>query len=217
MSDIRIDNIDDVKKLFHGEHESQTRVQIAVPERKDTTYYAVGERWIDDDGNEWEQKDGYKMKLGKAWQQELHSYLKEFPNCSKETCTCQFPKKLDERMRTIHGMCFDCVVAMEHKIKIAGQWDDYESGKIKANAFAWLKEAEADKDLIASELSKAEFTNDFGDLEKWDVGTTKEQILEKIEEEFIKFKTEIIASLDGVEKEHSEKDIEGKFSNTGDA
>lgn len=214
MSDIRIDGIHDVKKLLHGEHESQTKVQVAVPERVDTVSYKVGDKWIDSDGNEWEQKEGYKLKLGKPWQQELHTYLKAFPNCSKETCTCEFPTRLDEKMRTIHGMCFDCVLKMEHKIKLEGRWHEYERGKIKANAYAWLKEAEADKDLIASELSKAEFTNDFGDLEKWDVGKTKEQILEKIEEEFEKFKTEFIAALDGVKEEDSEKSNEGNVSDT---
>lgn len=214
MSDIRIDNINDVKKLLHGEHESQTKVQVSVPEQQEQKTYNVGDKWLDSDGNEWEQKEGYKIKLGKTWQQELHSYLKDFPNCSKETCTCEFPKRLDEKMRAIHGMCFDCVIAMEHKIKLEGKWDDYEKGKIKANAYAWLKEAEADKDLIASELSKAEFTNDFGDLEKWDVGKTKEQILQKIEEEFEKFKTEFIAALDKPAEEHSEKFSEGEISDT---
>ena len=63
------------------------------------------------------------MKLGKVWQQELHQYLNEFPNCPKETCTCGMPKRLDEKMRKIHGMCFDCVVSMEHKIRIEGKWD----------------------------------------------------------------------------------------------
>lgn len=214
MSDIRIDGINDVEKLIRGEHESQTKVQVSVPERQEYEIHNVGDKWTDADGNEWEQKNGYTIKLGKPWQQELHSYLKKFPNCPKETCKCEFPKRLDEKMQMIHGMCFDCVIDMEHKIKLEGRWDEYETGKIKSNAYAWLKEAESDKNVIADELSKAEFTNDFGDLEKWDVGKTKEQILQKIEEEFEKFKTEFIAELDKSAEKYSEKYSEGEIDNT---
>lgn len=195
MSDIKIDGINDVKKLVHGQHESQNKISIAVPgEQKEHITREVGDTWVDDDGNKWEQKQGYKIKLGKM--DELRQELKAFKNCPKETCTCGIPKRLDEKMRAIHGLCFDCVVKMEHKIRIAGKWDEYEKGKLKENALSWLKEAEKDKDLIADELSKAEFHNDFGDREIWDVGKTKEDFLEKINQEFDEFKDKFINALD---------------------
>ena len=49
------------------------------------------------------------------------------------------PKKIDQKMKRIHGMCFDCVVDMEHKIRLEGKWDEYEKRKVKENALAWLK------------------------------------------------------------------------------
>ena len=99
-------------------------------------------------------------------------------------------------MRVIHGMCFDCVIEMEHKLRIQGKYAEYEREKMKQNALAWLKEAERDKNLIAEELSKAEFVNSFGDVEKWDVNTTKEELLRKIEEEFQKFREDFIQKLE---------------------
>lgn len=211
---IRIDKINDVRDLLQGKHESQTSIQVGYSgEVEETVTRSVGERWFDEDGNEWEQKEGYKIKLGKEWQQDLHSYLNEFQNCPKETCTCQFPKKIDEKMRKIHGMCFDCVVKMEHKIRVDGKWDEYEKEKMKQNALAWLKEAERDKNLIAEELSKLEFVNSFGDVEGWGTGVTKEDILQKIENEFQKFKEDFISKLesnshqnigDGVEQHESD-------------
>jgi len=195
MSDIRIDGVKDVEKLLHGEHESQNRISVSVPEtKKKEIDRKVGDTWVDEDGNKWEQKNGYKIKLGKL--DELRTELRQFKNCPKETCTCVTPKRLDEKMRSIHGLCFDCVVTMEHKIRIAGKWDDYEKGKLKENALSWLKEAERDKDLIADELSKVEFHNDFGDREKWDVGKTKEEFLEKINQEFKEFKENFIEKLE---------------------
>lgn len=189
--------MDDVKQLLKGEHVSQTSVQVGYNgEVEEKITRKVGDRWKDADGNEWEQKEGYSIKLGKEWQQELHTYLNSFPNCPKETCTCTLPKRMDEKMKKIHGMCFDCVIDMEHKIRLEGKWDEYEKQKMKENALAWLEEAERDKNLIAEELSKLEFANSFGDSEKWNTGVTKEQILQKIEEEFQKFREDFIKKLE---------------------
>ena len=115
------------------------------------------------------------------------------------------PKRLDDKMKRIHGMCFDCVIDMEHKIRLEGKWDEYENRKVKENALAWLVEAERDKNLIADELSRLEFNNDFGDIEKWKTNINKEELLEKIETEFSEFRKNFIEQLetdlgDGIEK-----------------
>lgn len=199
--EIKIENVQDVKKLLAGEHDSQNRVQVGYVGEKseDIETRKVGDKWFDSDGNEWEQKNGYKVKLGKQWQQELHEYLTQFKNCPKETCTCSMPKRLDEKMRMIHGMCFDCVIDMEHKLRLEGKWDEYENRKVKENALAWLAEAERDKNVVAEELSKVDFANSFGDSEKWNVPVTKEELLEKIEKEFEEFRKNFIAKLENGE------------------
>jgi len=209
---IKIDGVDDIKKLLHGEHEAQQKVTVGyVPEGQNVDgSRKIGDRWFDEDGNEWEQKNGYKIKLGKVWQQELHDYLKSFPNCRKETCTCSMPKRMDEKMRRIHGMCFDCVIDMEHKIRLEGKWDEYERQKVKENAIAWLTEAERDKNLIAEELSKMDFANEFGDSEKWNVPFTKEELLEKIENEFKEFRENFIKKLEDADL--TEDDVEVMFN-----
>jgi uncharacterized protein (DUF3084 family) len=73
--EIKIENIQDVKKLLAGEHDSQNKVQVGYAGEKleDTETRKVGDKWFDSDGNEWEQKNGYKVKLGKQWQQELQN------------------------------------------------------------------------------------------------------------------------------------------------
>ena len=99
-------------------------------------------------------------------------------------------------MKKVNGMCFDCVVQMEHKIRIEGKWDQYEKRKVKENAMAWLNEAESDKNAIANELSRLEFTNDFGDNEKWKTPFNKEEMLQKIEKEFDEFRKNFIEQLE---------------------
>jgi hypothetical protein len=195
---VKIEGVQDVSKMLYGEHESQQKVTVGYNhvDGESLKVKKIGDRWKDSDGNEWEQRDGYVIKLGKEWQQELHQFLNTFPNCRKEECTCKMPKKIDEKMKRLHGMCLDCVVDMEHKIRLDGKWDEYENRKIKENALAWLKEAEKDKNLIAEELSKVDFANEFGDSEKWTVPVTKEELLEKIEREFDEFKNNFIKNLD---------------------
>jgi hypothetical protein len=200
---IKIDNINDVKNLVNGQHESQQKIQVGYGgEIKDEPIRKVGDKWFDEDGNEWEQREGYKIKLGKEWQQELHQYLNTFPNCRKEVCTCTMPKNIDEKMKSIHGMCLDCVVSLEHKLRLEGKWDEYEREKMKKNALAWLAEAEKDKNMIAEELSKLNFVNSFGDVEKWNSGTTKEEVLGKIEEEFQKFRENFLSKLEVINHEN---------------
>lgn len=205
--ELKIDSLDDVKKLLAGKHESQEKVQVGYTEEDTEKNLSrkVGDRWFDEDGNEWEQRKGYKIKLGKEWQQELHEYLNTFQKCPKETCTCTMPKRLDQKMKAIHGMCFDCVVDMEHKIRLEGKWDEYEKRKVKENALAWLQEAERDKNAIASELSRVEFTNDFGDNEKWKTPLNKEELLAKIENEFEEFRNNFIKKLEEDLGENIEK------------
>jgi len=120
------------------------------------------------------------------------------------------PKRLDEKMRRIHGMCFDCVIDMEHKIRLEGKWSEYERQKVKENALAWLGEAERDKNLIAEELSKLDFANEFGDSEKWSVPFTKEEFLEKIENEFKEFRENFIKKLEDVDL--TQDDVEAMFN-----
>ena len=191
-------NIESLKEMLEGRHVSQNKIQVGYTPETDHSVRILGEKWTDADGNEWERRDGYSVKLGKEWQQELHSYLNGFKNCPKEQCTCTLPKKLDKKMNTIHGMCFDCVIDMEHKLKIEGKYKDYEKDKMKQNAIAWVAQAEKDKDYIIEELirSKFEFVNSNGLVEKWVSDVNVDELKEKIETEFQKFKEETLLKLE---------------------
>lgn len=188
---------EDIRQMVKGEHSSQNKIQVTVGgEYAPTITRKVGDKWTDADGNEWEQKEGYATKLGKDWQQDLRQELNTFANCPKEVCTCTLPKRLDKKMKAIHDMCFDCVIEMEHRLRIQGKYEEYEKEKLKKNALAWLAEAEADKEMIADTLSKLEFTNEFGDVEKWHTNVNKEELLTKISQEFEQFKKEFLEKLE---------------------
>ena len=180
----KLKNVKAVKEMVAGTHKSQTKTNVSFGEKKTFVKREVGDRWTDDDGTLWEQKKGYKVKLGKL--SELRQNLNKFPNCKKEICTCTNPKRNDIKMKTIHGMCFDCVIEMEHKLKIEGKYEEYEREKILANMKSWLKGAEVEKEALKTAL-KAKFVNEDGSIEEWNE-MSWDEVEKKIDNEFRLFK-----------------------------
>jgi hypothetical protein len=188
----KLQNIKAVKEMIAGNHRTQTKNTVAFGEEKEFVKREVGDQWTDDEGNIWEQKKGYKIKLGKL--SELRNEINTFPKCSKEVCTCTNPNRNDLKMKSIHGMCFDCVIDMEHKLKIEGKYEDYEREKLLGNGKAWLKQAELEKEALKVAI-KARYINEDGSIEEWD-GTTWEEMEEKIESEFRIFRENFIKKLE---------------------
>ena len=191
----KLNNIKAVKEMIAGNHRTQTKNTVSFGEGKDFIKREVGQQWLDDDGNTWEQKKGYKVKLGKL--SELRTDVQTFSNCSKETCTCLTPSRNDLKMKVIHDMCFNCVISMEHQLRIDGTYDEYEKNKILENSKAWLKQAELEKETIKLAM-KARFVNEDGSLEDWDGGSW-EEIESKIDNEFQMFRENFINKLENKE------------------
>jgi hypothetical protein len=133
----------------------------------------------------------------------LREELKSFPNCRKEVCTCIEPGSADLKMKAYHGMCLDCVVEMEHDLKLKGEYERLRKQKLLNNAESWLKEAEIEKEVLKTTIN-ASFINEDGSIEEWD-GLSENEIIAKIDDGFEKFKTNFIDKLKG---ELSDKGIE---------
>jgi hypothetical protein len=97
-------------------------------------------------------------------------------------------------MKAIHGMCLNCVIEMEHKLKLEGKYEEYERKKLLANAEAWLKQAEIEKEVLKTTL-KASFVNEDGSIEEWAEGMTEDELVKKIDNDFTKFKKDFIGKL----------------------
>jgi len=189
----KLNNIKAVKEMLGGEHKTQTKKTISftdkVVERRE-----VGETWIDNKGQKWEQRNGYKVKIGKM--AKLREELKSFPNCNTEnsSCNCTEPGQADLKMKAIHGMCLNCVVEMEHNLKMNGKYEEYERKKMLSNAEAWLKQAELEKEVLKTTL-KASFINEDGSIEEWAEGMSEDEVVSKIDKDFEKFRTDFIGKL----------------------
>jgi hypothetical protein len=196
----KLKNIKAVSEMLEGKHKTQTKKTVAF-DTKEVVRREVGEVWTDDKGQKWEQRKGYKVKVGKL--AKLRNELKSFPNCRKDVCSCIEPGSADLKMKAYHGMCLDCVVEMEHDLKLKGEYESYEQQKLLNNAESWLKEAEIEKEVLKTTIN-ASFINEDGSIEEWD-GLSENEIIAKIDDGFEKFKTNFIDKLKG---ELSDKGIE---------
>jgi len=149
-----------------------------------------------------EQQNGFRVKKPKnSVASEVRNYLKSYPNCPKDTCTCSSPNHLDKKMKIIHGMCFDCVIDMEHQLRIEGKYEEYEQKKIRDNAEAWIKKAAQDVVMLKKAYTESQqyVTNSDGLMETWAAQMSPEEFEEKVEKQFEEFKKEFLSKLNNEE------------------
>lgn len=200
----KLRNIDAIKKMLDGTHRTQTKTSVSLNTTDAPVRREVGERWVDETGKEWEQRQGYKISVTKALDVLAETRMPEHcPKCSNPMTK----KNLDEKFWRIHKMCFDCVIDMEHQLRIEGKYDEYERQKIRENAMSWLRDAEKDVEDLVSAYRYASFVNQDGSVEKWMGGLSPEDFEAKVRGEFSKFKTEFIDKLDGKKVDETVKDI----------
>ena len=214
----KLQNIKALQQMLEGNHRFQTKKSIGFSDAdsaaKRNERHEVGDIWEEIDpvsGITYviEQRDGFRIKKTQNSDalQSVREELRAFPNCRKETCTCLGKHHLDKKMRKIHGMCFDCVIEMEHDLRKSGKYEDYEQSRVKANALAWLAEAERDVELLKQVYTTTStfIQNSDGGTETWTAKMTPEEFEEQIQSQFDKFKQDFLAKLNG-ETNHDQND-----------
>jgi len=205
----KLQNTKAVQQMLDGTHKFQTKKTVGFSDAeqvaKRNERHEVGDTWEETDSSTgityiYEQRDGFRVKKTKASDalQSIREEIRAFPNCRKETCTCIGTHHLDQKMRKIHGMCFDCTIEMEHELRKEGKFEEYEQSKIRENKLAWLAAAERDVAMLKQAYTQASkfVTNSEGQQEAWTARMTAEEFDETIQKQFDKFKQEFLNNLD---------------------
>lgn len=217
----KLKNIKAVNEMIAGNHRTQTRTTVGFSdtnsEMEKNKKREVGDIWEVKDihGNStwFEQKQGYRVKTsyhpsaGKSLQ-ELRDWLKSFPNCPKEVCTCIKPTRLDEKFRRIMGMCEECLISMETSLKMKGQFNEYAINKMKQNAYAFFKQADAEVDILKKELMNINFAGDENDtnpMENWSF-QDPETFIKNIDEQYDSFKKKTLGHIENRGVNHKQPD-----------
>jgi hemerythrin-like domain-containing protein len=204
----KLQNVKAVQQMLDGTHKFQTKKTVGFSDAQDVAKrnerHEIGDTWEETDPSSGtiyviEQKDGFRIRKPKNSEvfQEIREELRAFPNCRKETCTCAGRHPLDQKMRSIHGMCFDCTIEMEHELKKEGKYEEYEQQKIRENALAWLASAERDVAMLKETYTQASkfVSSGNGDVESWAQKMTPEQFEETVQAQFDKFKENFLNNL----------------------
>ncbi len=180
----KLKNVKALNEMLAGNHRTQTRKTFGFSDSKAAAERnkerEVGEIWEVKDihGNStwFEQFEGHRVRTNvhpsvSKMMQEVRTWLHSFPNCPKEKCTCYKPTRLDEKFKRLAGMCEECLISYETSLKIKGEFNEYALNKMKANADAFFKQADAEVEILKQEIMNISLAGDENDnnntVEKW--------------------------------------------------
>jgi hypothetical protein len=209
----KLQNIKAIQEMLDGTHRFQTKKTVGFSDAdavaKKNERHNVGDIWEETNSSGItyiiEQRDGFRIKKTKNSDvfQQVRDEIRSFPNCRKDICTCAGTHPLDLKMRNFHGMCFDCVIEMEHELKRDGKFDEYAYNRMRENAMSWLRDAERDVAMLKETYTTAAkfVTNSDGLTETWAAKMTPEQFNEQVQEQFDKFKNDFINKLNNIQND----------------
>lgn len=142
----------------------------------------IGDVW-EDEHNKYEKKEGYILKTGKNSEalQEIRKYLEEKSKCKK------YPNKnytaKDKKLIEKTGYCLDALVEIEHDLRIAGVFQEYQNYKVWTRMLVFGKQKlEELKQSLLDVREEYEYVNEDGTVEKWKLPKSTDEVKSDIKE-----------------------------------
>lgn len=169
-----------MRNLIKGKSGESAETQVGYTSKKED--HKEGDIW-EENGKKWTIKDGIKQTYTKLDKVKKEAILPLFcPNCGT-----LMKKRNDSKMYKLHKKCFDCVVEMEHKLKIEGKYEEYEKNMMANNAQDYINDLESYL-LEALNTSNTGFVSEAGEVERWKGGLDKEKLGEEIKQAASEFR-----------------------------
>ena len=176
-------DVERMRNLIKGKSGESSELQVGYT--KSQEQHKEGDIW-EEKGKKWIIKDGIKQTYTKLDEVKKAAILPLFcPSCGGI-----MKKRNDTKMYNIHKMCFDCVIKMEHKLKIEGKYEKYERDMLANNAEDYINDLESYL-LEALNSSNDQFISEQGEVERWKGGLDKEKVTEELKEFFNEHKKDI--------------------------
>ena len=141
-------NIQKVQDMLDGKGAGKIQVGQYTGEDEQRE---VGDKWVDSDGNEWEQKDGYRTKNTSNIAH--HSWDEKCSDCEKLVL-----KKWDKDTYKADGRCYHCQLNYEIDLKAKPiKWFAYRRLKDFKNMKSIEKDMEQWVDAITEERKQKVF------------------------------------------------------------
>jgi len=170
-----------MRNIIQKDYTAKTVTQVGYT--KAQIEHNEGDVW-EENGKKWTIKNGIKQTVTKFDAIKKLSVIPLLcPSCSKPMKNSDTIRK----MYLIHGMCLDCVVRMESKLKLEGTYKEYESRLLKLNKNAELDDMMAMLDDWANQRDDA-FITEAGDIEQWNGGENRHEAIKQLKENIKKFR-----------------------------
>ena len=130
-------NLQKVQSMIDGDYKSKIQVGYSTAEE----VRKVGDKWTDSEGYEWEQKDGFKVKLSNT--PAVGMFNHQCKDC-KKNCSPKTAKKWDRDTYKADGRCYHCQLNYELDLKFDSpvRWFAYRRLKDLQNMDSILKDME---------------------------------------------------------------------------
>jgi len=191
-----------------------TQISMHIDENK--KHRKEGEKWKDVNGIEWERKKGKNIRLTKTQGDIIREAIGNTLNCKKCGLQYKWGNRYDTKFLRKTGVCYECIVEYETKLRILGLYEIYERYHLASRELGELKEmrekfketieyfnrtdgdivkfaeTEYDENIVWKNTNKDKIVSDaIADLEKIEkLIATGEELLPKFKQEY----------LDGVQK-----------------
>jgi ribosomal protein S8 len=137
-----------------------------------------GSTWTDSKGITWKQENGYKKRVNKQADL-IHKITEE--KCSKCKSDIKWGSKLDKIFFNRTGLCENCLIDYETKLRIVGVYPYYEVYKMISYEIGSIKNAKEKISEVIKFFSESSgdvemICNSEGFIERWK-NTNKNEIL----------------------------------------
>ena len=166
-------DVERMRNLIKGDVNESAEVQIGYTTKKED--YKEGDIW-EERGKKWTIKDGIKQTYTKLDRVKKEAVLPLF--CPE--CGTLMKRRNDTKMYNIHKKCFDCVVEMEHKLRINNEFKDYAKKTIADNADSYTDHLESYL-MEALNTSNTQYVSERGEIERWKGGIDKKHLSGEIQ------------------------------------
>ena len=144
----------------------------------------VGEKWVDGEGVEWEQKDGFRTNLTKM--DKVREYLQKISKCSSSECKTIKYSTADKKAIVKTTLCIDCLAKQETQLRVDGTWPFYEDYKITLNKLGYVRDMKVQlEEAYEGVKQQVEMVNENGTISNWqwdiDIEKVKKDIKKDID------------------------------------
>lgn len=158
---------------------------------------AVGKHWTDSKGQKWEQTSSGSRKVNRTANIVREAIGVQKCKCGQEI---RWGSRQDRLFYMKTGMCENCLIDYETKLRVLGIYPDYEIYKMASNELGGMKDykAKIEETITYFESDNTDVTmlcNSDGFLERWKT-TNKDEILENAHKDL----TEVMLRIEALEK-----------------